>query len=161
QVQNQLNDMRSRGFDGMTLAWYGQGDMSDTAFDVWRQKAEASGSNFKLALRINEAIVDSTHCPSANKQACIISQLKYASKYFTSSSYMTTDIPNDGLGARPVVTFFFTSTSCSSCDWNYIRNQVTGSFLPIVITRKDKGGFNGGTAGMDGGFAWSVYPDGF
>jgi hypothetical protein len=161
QVQRQLDDMRSRGFNGMTMAWYGQSDISDIAFDTWRQVVEASGTGFKVALRVNEAIVDSTHCPSGNQQACIISQLQYASKYFSSSAYLTYEISGDGYGPRPVVTFFFPSTVAACCDWNAIRNAVTGNFNPIIVTRQDKGGFNGQTPNMDGGFAWGVYPDGF
>jgi hypothetical protein len=161
QVHKQLNDMRARGFSGMTMAGYGQGDISDAAFDTWRQVVESSDSDFKIAMRVNEAIVDSTHCPLGDRQACVIAQLNYASKYFSSSAYLTYEVSGDGFGPRPVVTLFFPSTVAACCDWSAVRNSVTGNFSPIILTRQDKGGFNGQTPCMDGGFAWGVYPDGF
>ena len=161
QVRKQLDDMRERGFNGMTMAWYGQGDMSDVAFDAWRQAVEASGTGFKIALRVNEAIIDSVHCPSGDRQSCVIGQLKYASKYFTSSVYLAHDVIGDGYGWRPVVTFFFNTTVAACCDWNAVRDAVTGDFNPILVLRQDKGGFTGQTPNMDGAFAWGVYPEGF
>ncbi len=162
QVQKQLDDMKARGFDGMSLAWYGQSEISDKTFEVWRQKAEATGG-FTIALRINEDVIKKRPSGQTPEQA-IVAQLQYASKYFTSSAYM-----KRASDSRPIVLFFMTKSTCSTtsstgvityCDWESIRSQVSsiGNGNPLFMF-KDKRFMTTGSndiPGSDGGFSWGV-----
>jgi hypothetical protein len=155
QIDQQIDDLISRGYNGATIAWYGQGDFSDTVLAHWLARSAARGGTFKVVPRVNgddlgSGVFSSSHCPSGDRQACAISQMQYIrDAYFGSSAYMH-------VGSQPLVTWFISPATCSSCNWNTIKSAVGSN---VAITKKDKNGVSGTStyvSGFDGGYTWNV-----
>lgn len=155
-VQAILEDMDSRGFDGMTLAWYGQGEHSDQAFAMWKTKVEAYATNpdFTFCLRPNKDLMaKGTGTAEANLQ----SHLVYAAaQYCGSSRYYK-------VAGRPVMFFFFTKSEydqIGTAGWERIRDAVeaVGNGIPLFYF-KDKRGYGEPATDLtaaNGGFSWGV-----
>jgi hypothetical protein len=153
QIQEQLQDMKSRGFDGATLSWSGvkgstctvsgnftncTKDPSVVAFEQWLTAAANDGT-FQVAIRGQRYITSTYKNSLETDQQAMIRQLKYVqSKYFGSAGYMRQEIAGDGLGARPIVTFFINEVNCSGCDWNAIKTAVGND---VLLMKQDKNGY--------------------
>lgn len=136
QVARQVNDMISRGYDGMVIDWYGPGKFEDTV--TLRVKAEAEKhTGFQFAVMEDKGAIDS----AADKSGKIINDLNYAySTYYSSSAYMR-------MGGRPVAFFF--GVDAYSLDWNRIRAGVKGN--PLFVFRQNSGFTH---IQSDGGYSW-------
>lgn len=143
QVQRQVTDMKSRGFAGAILDWYGQGtNMSNLTAPVLRDKSAAQGFRFALNYDVG-AVRDyaTDHICDVTQQ--VINDLNYGfSNYEQSSAYLRA-------GAYPVVFFF--GLEAYYVDWKAVRSQVTGS--PLFVFR-NRGGITDPNA--NGGFAWQT-----
>jgi hypothetical protein len=136
QSARQINDMISRGIQGVIIDWYGRNatheDQSTQAMFNESQKH----SGFKFAI-----MEDKGALKSGNPTSDLIADLIYANqKYQQASNYMR-------INGRPAVFFF--GVEELAIDWSAVRSQVPGN--PIFIFENN----NGLTASYsDGAFAW-------
>lgn len=147
QVQRQVNDMISRGVDGLIVDWYGQGTTDQQFADYtqmveyFRQDAEQQ-QNFNFAVTEDagalKACAATTGCDITQT---LINDLTYAYNTWEGSlAYLH-------YNGRPVVYFF--GEEAYTLDWTQVRASVPGN--PLFIFRNSVG-FN--YAESDGGFSW-------
>jgi hypothetical protein len=161
QVQKQVADMISRGFDGVVIDWYGRGTLNhnfvyyDQATQDMMHEAEAHpGFTFAVMEDVG-ALKQCNSTPGCNVTQTMIDDLNYANTtYWNSPAYLH-------FNGRPVVYFF--GEEAYTIDWNLARSSVAGN--PIFVFR-NAGGFNYAQAG--GGYSWveptttgMTYLDGF
>jgi hypothetical protein len=161
QVQAQVTDMTSRGFDGVVIDWYGRGTLNhnfvfyDQATQDMMHEAEAHpGFTFAVMEDVG-ALKQCNSTPGCNLTQTMIDDLNYANTtYWNSPAYLH-------FNGRPVVYFF--GEEAYTIDWNLARSSVAGN--PIFVFR-NAGGFNYAQAG--GGYSWveptttgMTYLDGF
>ena len=142
QVQSQIDDMVSRGIDGVIIDWYGPGNSIDKATQLVMAAAE-SHPGFTFAIMIDQGAIEWYSCPGCSPQQALESELQYIEHtYFPSPAYMT-------LQGQPVVTNFNVSLSYPSVDWN--SATATLSTRPTYIFQNN----NGFTQSLtDGSYAW-------
>jgi hypothetical protein len=142
-VKNQVNDMISRGIQGVIIDWYGSSATIENGTSL-KMMAEAQSRNpvFQFAIMEDKGAVSNCVNSTGNSETqCVISDLSYiASTYYPSAAYMRK-------GGRPVVFFFIDKSD--PIDWSTVRANVTGN--PLFIFQDD---FSRG----DGAFSW-VHPD--
>ncbi|HEY6305511.1 MAG TPA: hypothetical protein VI488_03510 [Candidatus Angelobacter sp.] len=161
QVQAQVADMTSRGFDGVVIDWYGRGTLNhnfvfyDQATQDMMHEAEAHpGFTFAVMEDVG-ALKQCSSTPGCNVTQTMIDDLNYANTtYWNSPAYLR-------FNGRPVVYFF--GEEAYTIDWNLARSQVAGN--PVFVFR-NAGGFSYAQAG--GGYSWVeptttglTYLDGF
>lgn len=147
QVQKQVNDMVSRGLDGVIVDWYGAGNSTQhRAYDQTTQfimQQALLHPGFSFAIMLDQGSFSSC----ATTAGCDITQnaindLNYANTtYWGSAAYQRS-------GGRPVV-YFFIDESKYAIDWTRLRNSVAGN--PLLVFR-NSGAFT--HAQSDGGFSW-------
>jgi hypothetical protein len=161
QVQKQVTDMVSRGFDGVVIDWYGRGETNpnfvsyDQATQYMMHDAEAHpGFTFAIMEDVG-ALKVCAQTAGCNVTQTMIDDLNYVNTtYFNSPAYLR-------FNGRPVVYFF--GEEAYNIDWNLARSAVAGN--PIFVIR-NAGGFNSAQSG--GGYSWieptiagMTYLDGF
>jgi hypothetical protein len=110
QVQHQIDDMVSRGINGVIVDWYGPGNAIDHATKLVMAAAE-SHPGFTFALMIDQGAIEWYSCPGCSPQQALINDLQYIERtYFPSPAYLS-------IGGQPVVTNFNVSLSYPSIDW--------------------------------------------
>jgi len=142
QVQSQIDDMVSRGIDGVIIDWYGPGNSIDQATQLVMTAAE-SHPGFAFAIMIDQGAIEWYSCQGCSPQQALVADLQYIEKtYFPSPAYMT-------IQGQPVVTNFNVSLSYPSVDWN-AANASLGTH-PVYIFQNN----SGFTAPLtDGSYAW-------
>jgi len=140
QIENQVDDMQSRGIDGAIIAWYGPGDTPrNRAMSSLLKTAEQKG--FLVAVSVDTGAVQDCIKHGCNETSEVASLINYVVKnYASSSAYWRWK-------GRPVVTFF--GMEKHNIDWGRVRNSVQGQ--PLFIFR-NSGGF--AAPESDGAFAW-------
>lgn len=146
QVHRQIEDMISRGIDGIIVDWYGvictnvkQCNHENAATIALLHEAEQH-SGFEVA--ISQDWGDLDKYPKSKRMEDLISDLNYIHDNFESSpSYMRRN-------GRPVIAFFGIETK--KINWSTVRKQVQGS--PIFVFM-NSGGFSDPESG--GSFAWT------
>ena len=141
QVHNQIEDMISRGIDGVIIDWYGPGNAIDQATQLVMTEAEKH-PGFTFAIMIDQGALEWDSCSGCTPQQALISQLQYLEQtYFPSPAYMT-------IGGQPVVTNFNIDLSFS-VDWN-TANAALSSHPAFLFQNND--GFTHTLA--DGSYSW-------
>ena len=141
QVQNQIDDMVSRGINGVVIDWYGPNNSVDQATQLVMSAAEQH-PGFTFAIMIDEGAVGQNMCSGCSAQQTLTNLLQYVEqKYFTSSAYFTID-------GQPVVTNFNIDNSYS-IDWNALNASV--STRPRFLFQ-DNNGFTHTLS--DGSYSW-------
>ena len=141
QIKNQINDMVSRGIDGVVIDWYGPNNSMDQATQLVMAEAE-NHPGFTFALMIDQGAIKWDSCSGCSPQQALISQLQYIeSTYFSSPAYMTRQ-------GQPVVTNFNIDLSYS-IDWNAVNAAL--STHPLFLFQ-DNNGFS--HALSDGSYSW-------
>jgi hypothetical protein len=142
QVANQINDMVSRGIDGVILDWYGPGNFMDQAALQIMAQAEAH-PGFTFAIMIDQGAIEWYSCGGCSPQQALVNDLQYIeSTYFPSPAYMT-------MGGKPVLTQFNVNLSYPSVSWSTALAQM--SVQPILIFQNN----SGFTADLTGGsYSW-------
>ena len=140
QSARQVNDMISRGIQGVIVDWYGK----DSSFEeqatatIFAESQKHSG--FKFAI-----MEDAGGLKTGDKTDELISDLIYANqKYAQAGNYMR-------LNGRPV--YFFFGVESLGIDWNAVRNQAPGN--PIFIFENALGytlDYSDGAFGWANGF---------
>jgi hypothetical protein len=135
QVALQVNDMISRGINGMVIDWYGQGNANlNTAAQLIFQEA-VKHPGFEVAVMVDAGGV------SGDPTTSVISELNYIeANYATSSAYMRKD-------GRPVIPFF--GVESLAVNWATVQSSVSGN--PIYVF-ENTSGFT--QSSSDGAFSW-------
>lgn len=112
QVQRQINDMISRGIDGVVIDWYGPNNDIDQATKLVMAEAEKH-PGFTFAIMVDQGAIEWHSCSGCSPQAALINQLQYIEQtYFPSPAYMRSQ-------GRPVVTNFNVDLSYS-INWDQV-----------------------------------------
>lgn len=137
QSARQINDMISRGIQGVIVDWYGK----DSSFEEQATQSmfneSQKHSNFKFAI-----MEDAGGLNTGDKTGELVADLIYANqKYAQAGNYMR-------VNGRPV--YFFFGVENVGIDWNYVRNNVPGN--PIFIFEN---GVGYTLSYSDGAFGWA------
>jgi hypothetical protein len=143
QVHLQVEDMISRGINGVVIDWYGPNNAIDQATKLVMAEAETH-PGFTFAIMIDAGAIKWNSCAGCSPQQALISQLQYIEQtYFPSPAYMMEQ-------GQPVVTNFSINQDYT-IDWNAVDAAV--STKPLFWFQ-NSGGF---TATLSGGaFAWAI-----
>jgi hypothetical protein len=144
QVRRQVDDMISRGIQGVMIDWYGPNAATeDNTTKAMMQDAESRGGKFVFAIIEDGGGLNVCHnTPGCDVTQQAIKDLTYAyNTYQKSSAYMRID-------GRPVVGFF-DPDRFGTLNWDQIRAAVPGN--PLFIF-KDAADFN--HAQSNGSMSW-------
>ena len=142
QVQSQIDDMVSRGIDGVIIDWYGPGNTIDQATQLVMTAAE-SHPGFTFSIMIDQGAIEWYSCSGCSPQQALVDDLQYIENtYFPSPAYMT-------IQGQPVVTNFSVDLSYPSVDWNAANAAM--STHPTFIFQNNSGFTHVLT---DGSYSW-------
>lgn len=142
QVANQINDMISRGIDGVILDWYGPGNSIDQAALQIMAQAEAH-SGFTFAIMIDQGAIEWYSCGGCSPQQALVNDLQYIEKtYFPSPAYMS-------FQGKPMLTQFNVNLNYPSVSWSSALASM--SIQPALIFENNDGF---GTSLSDGSYSW-------
>ena len=148
-VKAQINDMVSRGIDGIIHVWYGSGSTNISNLEAQAVMNEAPNHpGFTFAIMIDQGAVKWFSCyPSCTATQAVINLATYvANTYFPSPSYLR-------MNGRPVLTNFDID-GAFSVDWNAVAAAVPGN--PIFLFQ-NSGGFTHTQTG--GSYSWVMPSD--
>lgn len=129
QVKQQINDMVSRGIDGVIIDWYGPGSVEDQATQLVMAEAE-SHPDFTFAIMVDKGAISKSSCTTCTAQQILVQQLQYVEQqYFSSPAYMR-------INGKPVVTNFDLDLHYT-IDWNAL--QASLSSAPVFIFQNNSG----------------------
>lgn len=136
EVKKQVDDMISRGIQGVIIPWYGSTKpIQSGATAKFLTEAASRSPLFELA------IMETTGSGCAGNTTCVINDMKYFStNFYGSPAYMRRN-------GRPVVFVFSGLDSPTAIDWNQVRASAPGN--PLFIFEDS---FTHAQA--DGAFAW-------
>ena len=141
QIKNQIDDMISRGIDGVIIDWYGPNNSIDQATLSIMAEAEKH-PGFTFALMVDQGAIKDYSCSGCSAQQSLIDQLQYVEKtYFPSPAYMTRQ-------GQPVITNFDIDLSYS-IDWNAVNSAL--STHPLFLFQNNSGFTHTVTGGS---FSW-------
>lgn len=141
QVKRQIDDMVSRGIDGVIIDWYGPNNAIDQATQLVMAEAE-NHPGFTFAIMIDAGAIEWNSCQGCSPQQALVNQLQYIEqKYFPSPAYMKEQ-------GQPVVTNFNLDLAYS-IDWNAANAAL--STHPFFIFQNNDG-FSHTLSG--GSYAW-------
>lgn len=144
-VHAQVNDMISRGFDGVIHDWYGPGNSSDDIETTNYMNEAQQHPNFTFALMIDKGAIEWYSCyPTCTATQALLNLTQYAANtYFNSPAYMR-------INGRPVLTNFDIDLHYT-VDWNYVAANTPGN--PIFIFQ-NSGGFTHTLSA--GAYSWVI-----
>ncbi|HTW59100.1 MAG TPA: hypothetical protein VMD99_13290 [Terriglobales bacterium] len=129
QVHSQVEDMISRGIDGVIIDWYGPNNSIDQATQLVMAEAEKH-PGFTFAIMVDQGAIEWDSCSGCTPQQALISQLQYIEQtYFPSPAYMT-------IGGQPMVTNFNVALAYS-IDWNAVNAAL--STHPAFLFQNNSG----------------------
>ena len=141
QVKSQIEDMVSRGIDGVIVDWYGPNNPIDQATQLVMHEAE-NHPGFSFAIMIDAGAIGASSCNGCSPQQVLVNLLQYVEKnYFPSSAYLN-------IGGQPIVTNFNIDNQYS-VDWQQANGQLT---TPPRFLFQDDSGFS--HAMSDGSYSW-------
>ena len=141
QIKRQVEDMISRGINGVIIAWYGPNNAIDQATQVLMAEAE-NHPGFTFAIMIDHGAIEWDSCSGCTSQQALTAQMQYLEQtYFHSPAYMT----EQGL---PVVTNFDIDLNYS-IDWNALNAALATH--PLFLFQNN-GGFSHTLSG--GSYSW-------
>ncbi len=143
QVKRQINDMISRGIDGVMMVWYGPTDRTDIAAQAIMREAEKH-PGFTFALMVDQGAIKWNSCDGCDPQQALAQQLQYIEKtYFSSPAYLKWH-------GQPVVTNFDIDRSFS-INWNSLSAAL--STKPAFLFQNNAGFTH---ALSDGAYSWVI-----
>ena len=141
QVTRQIEDMISRGIDGVIVDWYGPNNAIDQAAQLVMHEAEKH-PGFSFAIMIDAGAMGANRCSGCPPQQVLVNLLQYVEKtYFPSSAYLN-------IGGQPIVTNFNVDYQYS-VDWQQANGQLK---MPPRFLFQDNPGFT--HAMSDGSYSW-------
>lgn len=152
QVHRQVQDMVSRGIDGLVVDWYGPGSYEDTGVKLLISEAEVT-PNFNVLVEIDVGAIKWHSCyPTCSATTAVINLFTAANTAFFSSSAI---LKNNG---RPLLMEFgFETLTLPSgaaagwnvVDWNAVQAQTPGN---LALIHRNLGGYS--KAQSTGAFVW-------
>lgn len=142
QVKRQVEDMISRGIDGVIVDWYGpNNDVVEQATQLVMREAERH-PGFSFAIMIDAGAIADNLCDGCSPQQVLVNLLQYVEQnYFPSSAYLN-------IGGQPIVTNFNVDYRYS-VDWQQANGQLK---VPPRYLFQDNVGFT--HAMSDGSYSW-------
>ena len=128
-VARHIQAAQAQCIGGFVVNWYGPPTDADRAFEdqATRELLEQSAiKNFKIALMYDEGTLRNLPA-TEDYTARVVSDLRYASQYFTMTSYLQ-------LNQKPVVFVFPYEQFDAYIDWQQVREQLG---IPITLIEKD------------------------
>jgi hypothetical protein len=130
QVKRQINDMISRGINGVVIDWYGPNNSEDDATQLIMAEAELH-PGFTFAIMVDQGALAKYSCPGCTSQQILVDLMQYVEqKYFSSPAYMTQQ-------GQPVVTNFDIDLSYPGIDWNAVNSAL--STHPVFLFQNNDG----------------------
>ena len=141
QVKNQIDDMISRGINGVLIDWYGPNNSKDQATQLVMAEAEKH-PGFTFAIIVDNGAIGDYSCNGCSPQQALTDLLQYVEQtYFPSPAYMTRQ-------GQPVVTNFDIDLHYT-IDWNAVNAAL--STHPLFLFQNSSG-FTHALSG--GSFSW-------
>ena len=141
QVHRQIEDMISRGIDGVIVDWYGPGNFEDQATQLVMHEAEKH-PGFSFAIMIDAGAMGESGCDNCSPQDALAHLLQYVEKtYFPSPAYLN-------IGGQPIVTNFNVDRQYG-VDWIQANAALK---IPPRFLFQDTEGFS--HAMSDGSYSW-------
>jgi hypothetical protein len=141
QVESQLEDMESRGINGVVIDWYGPADVTEPTTLAWLA-ATATHPNFKIIIMIDKGAVTLSPCKGCTPQQSMIYLTKYVLQHYaTSPAYAT-------LNGNAIITQFDLDLHFT-LDWPAIQ-AATSSKITWIF--ENSGGFSHPISG--GSWSW-------
>jgi hypothetical protein len=141
QVRSQIQDMISRGIDGVVIDWYGPGDQTDRGTELVMKEAEKH-PGFTFAIMIDKGAIQWHSCSGCNAQQALTADLQYIERhYFASPAYLKRN-------GQPVVTNFDIDLFYS-IDWAALQSSLT---VTPAFLFQDSNGFTHDLS--QGSYAW-------
>jgi hypothetical protein len=123
QVHRQIQDMISRGIEGVILDWYGPGNFEDDVAKLVMAEVETH-PGFTFAIMVDKGAIYWNSCSGCTPQQALISQIQYIQHtYFPSPAYMK-------IKGNPVITNFDLDLHFA-IDWNAVNTAVGGNIAYI------------------------------
>jgi hypothetical protein len=128
-VKRQIEDMISRGIDGLIIDWYGPNNSLDQATQLIKAEAE-NHPGFTFSVMIDQGAIQWYSCPGCDPQQALVNDLQYIeTNYFTSPAYTRIE-------GQPLITNFNVDLSYS-VDWNAATTKL--STHPFYIFQNNNG----------------------
>ena len=141
QVEKQIEDMISRGVNGVVIDWYGPADLTEPTTLAWFAAAE-NHPGFKIAIMIDKGAVTLSPCTGCNPQQTMIYLTNYVMQhYVTSPAYATWN-------GRPLITEFDLDLHFT-LNWKAIQAATSPNIAWIF---ENSGGFT--HSETSGSYAW-------
>jgi hypothetical protein len=129
QIKRQVEDMISRGINGVIIPWYGPNNAIDQATQLLMAEAE-NHPGFTFAIMIDHGAIEWDSCVGCTPQQALIAQMQYLEQtYFHSTAYMTE-------GGQPVVTNFDIDLNYT-IDWSALNAAL--STHPLFLFQNNNG----------------------
>jgi len=147
QVRRQVQDMVSRGIQGVVIDWFGpERTVINNATYLFKKEAEARPGKFEFSVMEDVgAVVEAARATNCNVTDRIITDIQYIARNFIPSPAYTR------INGRPVIFFF--GVGAYYVDWARVRAAVGNDILFVF---RGVGGLK--QAASNGGFAWVDIP---
>jgi hypothetical protein len=152
QVHRQVQDMVSRGIDGIVVDWYGPGSYETKGVQLLIAEAQAT-PNFSVLVEIDVGAINWFSCyPTCSATTAVINLFTAANTNFFSSSAIA---KNNG---RPLLMEFGMETlslpagapaGWNVVDWSAVQTQTPGN---LAIIHRNLGGYS--KSQSNGAFVW-------
>lgn len=151
QVHRQVQDMVSRGIDGVVIDWYGPGSYEDTGVKLMIAEAEAT-PNFTVLIEIDKGAIEWHSCyPTCSATTAAVNLFTQANTAFFSSPAMAR--MNGRVMAMEFGMETFTLPSGMPTGWNVIDWSAVQSAVPnLAMFHRNLGGYS--FASTVGAFSW-------
>jgi hypothetical protein len=141
QIARQINDMISRGIEGVVMVWYGPNNAIDKAAQAVMHEAE-NHPGFTFVIMVDHGAVLWDSCAGCAPQQALTAQMQYLEQtYFPSPAYLRWE-------GRPVVTNFDIDL-CYHIDWNALSSALPSN--PQFLFQNGQGFTHAVTAGA---YSW-------
>ena len=143
QVHRQIEDMISRGINGLVMVWYGTNNPIDQAAKLVMHEAELH-PGFTFALMVDHGAILWDSCHGCSPQQALINQLQYVEQtYFSSSAYLR-------VNGQPVITDFDVDLFYQ-IDWSAVKSALSSK--PAFIFQNADGFSH---AESSGAYSWVI-----
>ena len=141
QVKRQIDDMVSRGIDGVVVDWYGPNNPIDDAAQMVMHEAEKH-AGFSFGIMIDAGAIGWNQCDGCSAQDVLVNILQYAERtYFPSSAYLN-------IGGQRIVSDFNIDNQYA-VDWQSANGKLQ---TPPRFFFQDNTGFAHSMS--DGSYSW-------
>jgi hypothetical protein len=140
-VKQQVEDMISRGINGIVMVWYGPNNPIDQAAQLVMKEAELH-PGFTFALMVDHGAILWDSCNGCSPQNALIAQLQYVEQtFFSSPAYLK-------INGQPVITDFDIDLFYQ-IDWSAVKSALSTS--PAFMFQNNDGFSH---AVSDGAYSW-------